>query len=96
MPKINFSTLAIDLILYYFLKSKNVKIFDQFVSGTPISYPNDIKTRLFRNVLHISTIREFGFKMKCFIIQKISRIMPLLLTHRLVAGRDWFLQASKK
>jgi hypothetical protein len=90
-----------NLLLWFILKNKNVKVFDLYNGGVPVVYPKDNENdytfqqgpgfflKLVRFISRMSSLTEAWRKVYGFILTKLSRILPTVLTHRLVAGEQW-------
>jgi len=95
------SGLLIGSILNFYLKSTDVKVFDQFCGGVPISSPSQIVNnssknvffrfylRIYRLINNSTNIREVTKKVFSHGFGSIGGLLPIALTHRFVAGSIW-------
>ena len=96
-----------NLLLIIFLKSKSVKVFDLYNAGVPLGYPKDHEhdsppqkvqgffSRLIRFISRTTTLAEAVITLGGFFLPKLSKILPIVQTHRLVAGEQWLSLAMK-
>ena len=107
VTKISPIGLLVELILYFYLKSTDAKVFDLFNGGVPLLYPNDIVKNnsrhvVFRIYFKIKRLISDSTNNKEMVLRIISHVssgigekIPSCLTHRLVAGNSWHAYALK-
>jgi hypothetical protein len=93
--------LLIGVILNFYIKSTDVKVFDQFCGGIPISSPTQKIKNSSKNVIikfykkfyllikYSTNFREVALKVISYVSNVIGERLPTPLTHRFVAGRIW-------
>lgn len=90
-----------NLLMARKLRGSAVRMFDLFISGTPV-YTGDASSRpaeaagpvrwirsLARVARQLTTLSEAFKKLAAVLFRMLSRVLPSAMTHRLVAGTDW-------
>lgn len=96
-----------NLFLVFVLKNKNVKVFDLYNAGVPVAYPKDNEndysfrqksdffSKLAQFISRTSTLTQAWITIRGFFLYRLSKIVPTVLTHRLVGGDQWLSLAMK-
>jgi hypothetical protein len=96
-----------NLFLIFILKGKNIKAFDTYNGGCPVVYPKDNKndyisqqrpgffSMLTRFISRQTTLTQAWRSICGAFLFRLSKIVPTVLTHRLVAGEQWLSLAMK-
>ena len=99
--------LLVELILGFYVKSTDAKVFDQFIGGVPILYPGEIAAQkseapafgLYRKIIRLikysTNFKDISFKVSAYTSTLIGKLIPTTLTHRFVAGTAWHDLALK-
>jgi hypothetical protein len=92
-----------NLFLIFFLRTKNVKVFDLYNGGVPIVYSKDkenendyaaqqnssLFAKFTRFISRTTTVTEAWRTIRASFLIRLLKLMPTALTHRLVAGEQW-------
>ncbi len=94
--------LSLSIILY----KRNIILFDMYIGGQPLKYEQKTEEAIlikFRNFFSklvsfftsLTSLSEFKKRITYLILSKISLFVPIIQTHRLVAGDQWRIIAIK-
>ena len=89
-----------NFIFGFIIKGKGIKVFDLFNAGIPLDYKNTASIsssslkkeklhKLINFVIKKKSYKEIIFEINAQVLNLISRYLPKVLTHRLVAGLQW-------